>query len=78
MALQPKGILIDLARFLLRAVSQRPGEVQVEHIRSEEIDFLFLRLPGGGGLSARDRAALVSVIEAIGARSGRTVIVDWR
>lgn len=78
MALQPERILVDLARFLLRAVSQRPGEVQVEHIRSEEIEFLFLRLPGGGGLSARDQAALVSVLETVGARSGRTVIVDWR
>ncbi len=73
-------MLVELARFLLRAVSPRPGEVQVEHIRSGEVEFLFLRLPGGegGGLPARDREAVAYVIEAIGARAGRTVIVDWR
>ncbi|QAA75985.1 MAG: hypothetical protein BIP78_0217 [Candidatus Bipolaricaulis sibiricus] len=75
-----KEMLADLARYLLRAVISRPGEVHVEHVLSGQVDFLFLRLSGheGSSLSARDREAVASVIEAVGARSGRTVIVDWR
>lgn len=73
-------MLADLARFLLRAVIPRPGEVHVEHIRSGGVDFLFLRVPGAEGeaLAARDREALAMVLEAVGAQSGQTVIVDWR
>ncbi len=73
-------MLADLARYLLRAVTPRPGEVQVDHIQSGQVDFLFLRLPGHerGALSTRDRDALATIIEAIGARDGRAVIVDWK
>jgi predicted RNA-binding protein YlqC (UPF0109 family) len=73
-------MLADLARYLLRAVTAQPGEVHVEHVRSGGVDFLFLRLPrpDGGGLAARDREALTTVIEAIGAQAGQTVIVDWK
>ncbi|MFH1609996.1 MAG: hypothetical protein ABID40_05165 [Candidatus Bipolaricaulota bacterium] len=72
-------MLADLARYLLRAVTAR-GEVQVDHIQSGQVDFLFLRLsgPDGGSLSARDRDALSTVIETVGSRAGRTVIVDWK
>lgn len=77
---QAKEMLAELARFLLRAVTSRPAEVHVEHIRSGQVDFLFLRLSGpeGGGLAARDRDALAMVIETVGTRAGRTVIVDWK
>jgi len=70
----------NLARYLLRAVTARPGEVQVDHIQSGPVDFLFLRLsgPDGGSLSGRDREALATVIETVGTRGGRTVIVDWK
>lgn len=73
-------MLADLARYLLRAVIPRPGEIYVEHIRSGQVDFLFLRVPPSAGeaLAAPDREAVATVIEAIGARAGQTVIVDWR
>ncbi len=73
-------MLAELARYLLRAVTSRPGEVQVEHIKSGQVDFLFLRVPGSekSALSARDQEALAQVIETIGARAGQTVIVDWK
>ncbi len=72
-------MLADLARYLLRAVTSRPGEVHVEHIQSGQVDFLFLRVSGSdGGLAARDRDALATVVETIGTRTGRTVIVDWK
>ena len=75
-----KEMLADLARYLLRAVTSRPGGVYVEHIRSGDVDFLFLRLtgPDDRGLAARDREALATVIEAIAAQAGQTVIVDWK
>lgn len=73
-------MLADLARYLLRAVTARPGEVQVDHIQIGPVDFLFLRLsgPDGTSLSARDRDALSTVIETVGSRADRTVIVDWK
>jgi len=72
-------MLADLARYLLRAVTSRPGEVHVEHIQSGQVDFLFLKVSGSEkGLAARDRDALVTVIEAIGGRDDRAAIVDWR
>lgn len=74
-----KEMLADLARYLLRAVALRSGEVHVEHVQSGQVDFLFLRISGSeGGLAARDRDALAALVEAIGMRTGRTVIVDWR
>lgn len=75
-----KEMLADLARYLLRAAISQPGGVYVEHIRSGDVDFLFLRLTGpeGHGLAARDREALATVIEAIAAQAGQTVIVDWK
>lgn len=72
-------MLADLARYLLRAVTSRPVEVHVDHIQSGQVDFLFLRLSGSdGGLAARDRDALATVIETLGGRDGRTLIVDWK
>ncbi len=72
-------MLADLARYLLRAVTSRPAEAHVEHVQSGQVDFLFLRASGSdGGLAARDREALAYLVEAIGTRAGRTVIVDWR
>ncbi|GAB4307696.1 MAG: hypothetical protein Kow0097_07920 [Candidatus Bipolaricaulota bacterium] len=77
---QAKGMLADLARYLLRAVTSRPGEVEVEHIQSGPVDLLFLRVPGHerDALTSRDREALCQVIETIGGQAGRTVIVDWK
>jgi len=72
-------MLADLARYLLRAVTARTGDAHVEHIRSGQVEFLFLRVSGpDGGLAARDREAVVTVIEAVGAQAGQTVIVDWK
>ncbi|MCR4391691.1 MAG: hypothetical protein NUV94_02665 [Candidatus Acetothermia bacterium] len=73
-------MLAELARYLLRAVSDRPAEVQVDHVWSAHVDFLFLRVPESDQtrLSPRDRDALARVIETVGARTGRTVMVDWR
>lgn len=73
-------MLTDLARYLLRAVASRPGEVEVEHVQSGAVDLLFLRAPPHekDALTPRDREALCQVIATIGGKAGRTVIVDWR
>lgn len=74
-----KEMRADLARYLLRAVTSRSGEVHVEHIQSGQVDFLFLKVSGSDqGLAARDRDALVTVIEAMGGKDDRAAIVDWR
>lgn len=71
-------MLVELARYLLRAVSPRPGEAHVEHIRSGDVDFLFLRPGGADNLAPKDQEALATVIERVGARAGGTVITDWK
>ncbi|MCX7750292.1 MAG: hypothetical protein N2320_01805 [Candidatus Bipolaricaulota bacterium] len=71
-------MLAELARYLLRAVTARPAEAQVEHIRSGDVDFLFFRAGGSEKLAPRDQEALATVVERIGARAGWTVIADWK
>jgi len=73
-------VLLELSRYLVRAVVSRPSEVKVEHIHSGGVDLLFLEVaePDRKNLSERDKEALVLAIERIGKKLGREVIVDWR
>lgn len=73
-------MLLELSRYLLRAVTSRPADTKVEHIHSGGVDFLFLEVakPDQRALSERDKDAVVLVLERIGKKLGREVIVDWR
>ncbi|MCS7240373.1 MAG: hypothetical protein NZ651_03915 [Candidatus Bipolaricaulota bacterium] len=73
-------VLLELSRYLLRALVGRPGEARVEHLHSGGVDFLFFEVAGPDekNLSERDKEALASVVERIGKKLGHEVIVDWR
>lgn len=73
-------MLLELSRYLLRAVASRPADIEVEHIHSGGVDFLFLEVAKADqkALGERDKEALVLVLERIGKKLGREVIVDWR
>ncbi len=74
------NLLLELTRFLLRAIVSRPGEARVEHIRVGDLDLLFLSVSEADKktLSERDREALNLVVERVGKKLGREVIVDWK
>lgn len=73
-------MILELSRYLLRAIVGRPGEVKIEHICSGRVDFLFFAVAEADrkSLSERDKEALALVVERIGKKLGREVIVDWR
>ncbi|MCS7216511.1 MAG: hypothetical protein NZ924_02305 [Candidatus Bipolaricaulota bacterium] len=73
-------VLLELSRYLLRAVVSRPTEIRVDHIHAGGVDFLFLAVakPDQKALNARDKEALVLVLERIGKKLGREVIADWK
>lgn len=73
-------MLVELSRYLLRAITSRPAETKVEHIHSGGVDFLFLSVAKADrkALSDRDKDALVLVLERIGKKLGREVIADWK
>lgn len=73
-------MLLDLSRYLLRAITSHPTGIKVEHVQSGGVEFLFLEVPKADKqrLSERDKEALVLVLERIGKKLGREVIVDWR
>lgn len=73
-------MILELSRYLLRALVSRPGEARIEHLHSGGVDFLFLEVaePDKKTLSERDKEALALVVERIGKKLGREVIVDWR
>jgi predicted RNA-binding protein YlqC (UPF0109 family) len=70
----------ELARHLLRAVSEEPDGVRVDHVWTPKADLLFLRLPSRDRVRLRreDCAALVTVIEGVAAQTDREVVVDLR
>jgi len=71
--------VVELTRFLLRAVSERPGDVKVEHVWTPTADLLLLRLPSRDRrrLRPEDIAALTRVIERL-AGGERELVVDLR
>ncbi len=71
---------VALAKYLLRAIWQRPEEVQVEYIWTPSADLVFLKLAGGAKrrLKQEDLAALVRVVERLGATDERQLVVDVR
>lgn len=73
-------MLPELSRYLLRAVALRPAEVQLDHIRSGGVEFLFFRLspPDQARLSQRDKEAIQLVLERVASRLNRPLIVDWK
>ncbi len=73
-------MILELSRYLVRSIVSRPGEVKVEHIHSGGVDFLFFDVapPDRKLLTERDKEALALVVERIGKKLGREVIVDWR
>lgn len=73
-------MLLELSRYLLRAVVSRPGEVKVEHIHAGGVDLLFFSVAEADkkNLSDRDKEALNLVVERVGKKLGREVIVDWK
>lgn len=73
-------MILELIRYLVRAIVTRPSEVKVEYIHSGGLDLLFLEVaePDRKSLSERDKEALALVVERIGKRLGRDVIVDWK
>ncbi|HHE48499.1 MAG TPA: hypothetical protein ENL11_06245 [Candidatus Acetothermia bacterium] len=74
------GDVVELARFLLEAVSARPEEVKVEYLWTPSTDLVFLKLPGRDRrrLRREDLAALVRVVEKLGRKPGRKLVVDLR
>lgn len=73
-------VILELTRYLVRAVVTRPNEAKVEHVYSGGLDLLFLSVAKQDrqNLSERDKDALALVVERIGKALGREVIVDWR
>ncbi|MFN3346448.1 MAG: hypothetical protein ACK42E_01360 [Candidatus Bipolaricaulaceae bacterium] len=73
-------MLLELSRYLLRAIAAHPTGIRVEHVQSGGVAFLFLEVPKADKqrLSERDREALTLVLERIGKKLGHEVIVDWR
>jgi len=73
-------VILELSRYLLRSVVTRPSEVKVEHIHCGGLDLLFLEVAAADkkNLSDRDKEALSLVVERLGKKLGREVIVDWR
>ncbi|MGC9530509.1 MAG: hypothetical protein ACP5G2_07905 [Candidatus Bipolaricaulaceae bacterium] len=71
---------VELARYLLRAVSERPEDVRVEHVWTPKTDLLFLQLPSSDRkrLRRRELAMLSGVIERLGREEGRELVVDLR
>lgn len=73
-------MLLELSRYLLRAITSNPTGINVEHVQSGGVDFLFLEVAKADrqALSERDKEALVVVLERVGKKLGREVIVDWK
>ncbi len=73
-------MILELSRYLLRAIVTRPGEANVEHLRVGSVDFLFFHAAevDRKNLTERDKEALVLAVERIGKKIGREVIADWR
>lgn len=73
-------MILELSRYLVRSIVSRPGEVKIEHIYSGGLDFLFFDVAPADrkALPERDKEALALVVERIGRKLGREVIVDWR
>lgn len=73
-------MLLELSRYLLRAITSNPTGINVEHVQSGGVDFLFLQVSKADrqALSERDKEALVVVLERVGKKLGREVIVDWK
>ncbi len=69
-----------LARYLLTAICQRPEEAKVEYLWTPSADLVFLRLTGGAKkrIKQEDLAALVRVVERLGASGERLLVVDVR
>lgn len=73
-------MILEISRYLIRSIVTRPSEAKIEHIRCGGIDLLLFSVSGPDqkNLSERDKDALTLVVERIGKRLGREVIVDWR
>ncbi len=74
----PSKTLVDLARYLLRSIVQEADRVGVDHVWTERIDLLVLRTTGKQRLHPRDVEAVAQVLQAVGERLGREVMVDRR
>ncbi len=73
-------MILELSRYLLRAIVGRPSEAKIEHIHCGGVDLLLFEVAETDrkNLSERDKEALALVVERLGKRLGREVIVDWR
>lgn len=74
------GDVVELARFLLKAVSTRPEEAKVKYVWTPSADLVFLKVPARDRrrLRPEDLAALVRVVEKLGRKPGRELVVDLR
>lgn len=73
-------MLLELSRYLLRAITSNPTGINVEYVQSGGVDFLFLEVAKADkqALSERDKEALVVVLERVGKKLSREVIADWK
>lgn len=74
------GDPVGVARYLLQAICSRPGEARVEHVWTPTADLLFLRITGAAKkrLKQEGLAALVRVVERLGADGERELVVDLK
>ncbi len=72
----PSKTLVDLARYLLKSVVRDPEGARVDHVWTERVDLIVLRAPGKSRLHPRDVDAVAQVVQSVGERLGREVMVD--
>ncbi len=78
MAENPSKTLVDLSRYLLKSVVRDPDLSGVDHVWTERMDLIVLRSGSKHRLHPRDVEAVARVVQSVGERLGREVVVDHR
>jgi len=74
----PSKTLVELAKYLLKSITREPERARVDHVWTEELDLIVLSSTGKQRLHPRDVDAVARVVQAVGTRVGREVMVDHK
>ncbi|MFO8033999.1 MAG: hypothetical protein R6U88_02395 [Candidatus Bipolaricaulota bacterium] len=77
-AANPSKTLVELAKYLLKSIVRDPERARVDHVWTESMDLIVLQSTGKRRLHPRDVDAVARVVQAVGERLGREVMVDHR
>ncbi len=76
MAGNPSKTLVELAKYLLKSIVRDSDHARVDHVWTETVDLIVLHTSSRQRLHPRDVEAVARVVQAVGERLGREVVVD--